>query len=333
MWCAVEDLSYKFTNITGPINEPPPDRTNKMACAPSEDSDQTVHRKKTWVLGYPSGAQRILIRLSGCPGLSESSLGTHAILLVLSCVGSKMESLPHNLRWVDPLSRETILWYCFCLPSEKVSILKGKNLLFPFRVEPLNRSCLPCKMAENLPCVSTPRKGVRFPCTEFNGKRWRSWSAASFCGMWSGVTLFSQGPAFYWPLGINCLVNCTFSINFVSCCVLYMLITFWKPKVPFHFYSLTHFRLNDSLPPHPTHTTTPLRKHAYSNILKISPPKTENFQIKNWYFSYSCSKHRLWVLVSTHNLCFWTEIRKIMYTPCKPQLYYIKVGFKGVKII
>ena len=23
-----------------------------------------------------------------------------------------------------------------------------------------------------------------------------------------------------------------------------------------------------------------LRKHAYSNILKISPPKTENFQIK-----------------------------------------------------
>ena len=25
----------------------------------------------------------------------------------------------------------------------------------------------------------------------------------------------------------------------------------------------------------------PLRKHAYSNIKKISPPKTENFQIKN----------------------------------------------------
>ena len=26
-----------------------------------------------------------------------------------------------------------------------------------------------------------------------------------------------------------------------------------------------------------------LRKHAYSNILKISPPKTENFQIKISY--------------------------------------------------
>ena len=25
----------------------------------------------------------------------------------------------------------------------------------------------------------------------------------------------------------------------------------------------------------------PLRKHAYSNIQKISPPKTENFQVKN----------------------------------------------------
>ena len=27
--------------------------------------------------------------------------------------------------------------------------------------------------------------------------------------------------------------------------------------------------------------TTPLRKHAYSNILKILPPKTKSFQIKN----------------------------------------------------
>ena len=43
-----------------------------------------------------------------------------------------------------------------------------------------------------------------------------------------------------------------------------------------------------------------LRKHAYSNILKISPPKTESFQIKNSdIFYYFCSKHRLWVLVRT----------------------------------
>ena len=30
---------------------------------------------------------------------------------------------------------------------------------------------------------------------------------------------------------------------------------------------------------------------------------------------------------------FLAEIRKIMYTPVNPSFYYIKVGFKGVKII
>ena len=30
-----------------------------------------------------------------------------------------------------------------------------------------------------------------------------------------------------------------------------------------------------------TERSLPLRKHAYSNILKILPPKIENFQIKN----------------------------------------------------
>ena len=29
------------------------------------------------------------------------------------------------------------------------------------------------------------------------------------------------------------------------------------------------------------HKYIPLRKHAYSNTKKISPPKTENFQVKN----------------------------------------------------
>ena len=43
-----------------------------------------------------------------------------------------------------------------------------------------------------------------------------------------------------------------------------------------------------------------LGKQVYSNILKILPPKNENFQIKNfWYISCFCSKHRLWVLVRT----------------------------------
>ena len=44
----------------------------------------------------------------------------------------------------------------------------------------------------------------------------------------------------------------------------------------------------------------PLRKHTYSNILKIFPPKNEIFQIKKSdIFSYFCSNHRLWVLDRT----------------------------------
>ena len=40
-----------------------------------------------------------------------------------------------------------------------------------------------------------------------------------------------------------------------------------------------------------------LRKRAYSNILKILPPKKWKFSDKKfWYFSCFCSKHRLWVL-------------------------------------
>ena len=54
-------------------NEPPRDETNKMACAPCEDSDQPGHlpslirvfavrMKKAWVLSYPLSTQRRLIR-------------------------------------------------------------------------------------------------------------------------------------------------------------------------------------------------------------------------------------------------------------------------------
>ena len=51
-----------------------------------------------------------------------------------------------------------------------------------------------------------------------------------------------------------------------------------------------------------------LRKHAYSNIKKISPRKTENFEIKRLIFfidcGYSLEPPRRAVLTSTHNLCF-----------------------------
>ena len=43
-----------------------------------------------------------------------------------------------------------------------------------------------------------------------------------------------------------------------------------------------------------------LRKHAYSNIMKILPPKNENFQIKNPdIFHISAQNIALWVLVRT----------------------------------
>ena len=81
------------------ITEPPHDKINKMTFAPSETSDQpglppslisvfAVRMKKPWVLSYPLSAQRRLIRLGGCPGWSESSLGAQVTLLVLSCAGS-----------------------------------------------------------------------------------------------------------------------------------------------------------------------------------------------------------------------------------------------------
>ena len=95
-WVLIFMSSHCFTLFT--CIEPPHDKTNKMACAPSEDSEQpghlpslirvfAVHTKKTWVLSYPLSAQPRLIRLGWCPGWSESLLGA-VILLVLSCSGA-----------------------------------------------------------------------------------------------------------------------------------------------------------------------------------------------------------------------------------------------------
>ena len=81
----------------------------------------------------------------------------------------------------------------------------------------------------------------------------------------------------------------------------------------------------------------------------------KNFTTKKWkcsyknsdfffffFFSYFCPKHGLWipvrtaiseaVLMSTHNL-FLSWNKKNNVYPCKPQFYYMKVEFKGVKII
>ena len=86
------------------------------------------------------------------------------------------------------------------------------------------------------------------------------------------------------------------------------------------------------------------QKQAYSNIFKISPPKTESFQIKILIFFFHISAQNIdceYSLEPPHRgsskeypqSMFLIRNKKNNVYPCKPQFYYINVGFKGVKII
>ena len=80
-----------------------------------------------------------------------------------------------------------------------------------------------------------------------------------------------------------------------------------------------------------------LRKQAYSNILKILPPKNENFQIKNldiFHISdqnigcgYSLEPPRRGGSNEYPQSMFLSRNKNINVYPCKPQFYYIKVGY------
>ena len=75
-------------------------------------------------------------------------------------------------------------------------------------------------------------------------------------------------------------------------------------------------------------TVGALRKHAYLNILKILPPKNENFQIKisdifhssaqNIDCGYSLEPPRRGGSNKYPQSMFSAEIRQIMYTPVNP---------------
>ena len=77
--------------------------------------------------------------------------------------------------------------------------------------------------------------------------------------------------------------------------------------------------------------------------MKISPPKTENFQIKNsdiFLISaqnidcrYSLEPPRGGGSNEYPQSMFLSRNKKNNAYPCKPQFYYIKGGFKGVNII
>ena len=86
-----------------------------------------------------------------------------------------------------------------------------------------------------------------------------------------------------------------------------------------------------------------LRKHAYSNTLKILPPKNDNFSDKNsdiFYISaqnidcgYSLEPpHRGGSNEYPQSMFLSRNIKNNVY-PCKPQFFYIKVGFKGSNYI
>ena len=86
-----------------------------------------------------------------------------------------------------------------------------------------------------------------------------------------------------------------------------------------------------------------LRKHAFSNILKILPSKNGNFSDKksdifhisaqNIDCGYSLEPPRWGGSNEYPQSMFLSRNNKNNVYPCKPQFYYIKVGFKGVKII
>ena len=77
------------------ILEPELDKTNKMTCVPSEDSDQPVQQPLFSQYALLLVAQAFFMRLAMTlmelgrwPGWSESSLDARVILLVLSCSSS-----------------------------------------------------------------------------------------------------------------------------------------------------------------------------------------------------------------------------------------------------
>ena len=84
-------------------------------------------------------------------------------------------------------------------------------------------------------------------------------------------------------------------------------------------------------------------EHAYSNIQKILPPKTENFQIKksdifhvsaqNIDYGYSLEPPRRGDSNEYPQSMFLSRNKKNNVYPCKPQFCYTKVGFKGINII
>ena len=101
--------------------------------------------------------------------------------------------------------------------------------------------------------------------------------------------------------------------------------------------SLIIFRREDT-----NYIDSALRKYAYSNVQNTLPPKKEKLKYSDFIFhisaqnidcGYSLEPPRRGGSNEYPQSMFLIRNQKNNVYPCKPQFYYIKVGFKGVKII
>ena len=112
----------------------------------------------------------------------------------------------------------------------------------------------------------------------------------------------------------------------------------WHFIIDIFLTHFTHMR-NMRNERHTNITKTRLFKY----ILKISPPKTESFQTKFLiFFHISAQNIDCWFSLEPPRRggsneypqsMFLSRSNKTIVYHCKPQFYYIKVGFMGVKII
>ena len=131
----IDSVSYSCQRKTKCSNEPPHVKTNKMACAPSEDSAQPGHppslirvfayrMKKAWVLSYPQSAQRRLWSDGRMPRLIWVFAGHTVILLVLSWSGSSGFHSDHLSLTITGASFNTILCWCIKILAIEYTITR-----------------------------------------------------------------------------------------------------------------------------------------------------------------------------------------------------------------
>ena len=73
-----------------------------------------------------------------------------------------------------------------------------------------------------------------------------------------------------------------------------------------------------------------LRKHSYPNIQNFFSSKNRKFSDTKLWYIYFCSKHRCGSKEYPQSMFLGRKKNNVC--PCKPQLYYMKVGLRGSMI-